>query len=65
MFETFIFKQFLILSLYFKKRTAANSCIWMVFKKIGSISIKRNKVTKENLGFFEDVTKIINNSDRP
>ena len=34
-------------------------------KKIGSISIKRNKVTKDNLGFFEDIYKIINNSSRP
>ena len=34
-------------------------------KKIGSISIKRNKVTKDNLGFFEDISKIINTSKRP
>ena len=34
-------------------------------KKIGSISIKRNKTTKENLGFFENISKIVNNSDRP
>jgi len=34
-------------------------------KKIGSISIKRNKITKDNLGFFEDISKTINNSKRP
>ena len=34
-------------------------------KKIGSISIKRNKVSKENLGFFDDISKQINLSDRP
>ena len=34
-------------------------------KKIGSISIKRNKVTKDNLGFFEDISKMINDSNRP
>ena len=34
-------------------------------KKIGSISIKRNKVTKDNLGFFEEITNQIKNSDRP
>ena len=34
-------------------------------KKIGSISIKRNKVTKDNLGFFEDISKIISSSKRP
>ena len=34
-------------------------------KKIGSISIKRNKVSKENLNFFDDISKQINSSDRP
>ena len=34
-------------------------------KKIGSISIKRNKVTKENLGFFDDISNTINTTDRP
>jgi len=34
-------------------------------KKIGSISIKRNKVSKENLSFFDDISKQINSSNRP
>ena len=34
-------------------------------RKIGSISIKRNKISKDNLGFFDDILKIINSSDRP
>ena len=34
-------------------------------KKIGSISIKRNKISKENLGFFDDISKQISSSDRP
>ena len=34
-------------------------------KKIGSISIKRNKVSKDNLDFFSDITKQVNSSDRP
>jgi 1-acyl-sn-glycerol-3-phosphate acyltransferase len=34
-------------------------------KKIGSISIKRNKITKDNLGFFDDISKIINKFKRP
>ena len=34
-------------------------------KKIGSISIKRNKTTKANLGFFEEILKLVNNSKRP
>ena len=34
-------------------------------KKIGSISIKRNKVTKDNMGFFDSISKVIINSKRP
>ena len=34
-------------------------------KKIGSISIKRNKVTKDNLSFFSDILNITQNSKRP
>ena len=34
-------------------------------KKIGSISIKRNKITKDNLGFFDDISNMIYNSNRP
>ena len=34
-------------------------------QKIGSISVKRNKVTKDNLGFFNDIFKLISNSNRP
>ena len=34
-------------------------------KKIGSISIKRNTITKNNLSFFDDVAQTIQNSNRP
>ena len=34
-------------------------------KKIGSISINRNKITKDNLGFSDQIKKHINNSNRP
>jgi len=34
-------------------------------KKIGSISIDRNKITKDNLGFSDQITKHTNNSNRP
>ena len=34
-------------------------------KKIGSISIDRNKITKNNLGFSEQIKNHINNSNRP
>jgi len=34
-------------------------------KKIGSISIKRNKISKDNLDFFNDIKEITSNSNRP
>ena len=34
-------------------------------KKIGSISIKRGKTSRENISFFDDIKKQINSSDRP
>ena len=34
-------------------------------KKIGSISIKRNKITKDNLGFIDDIIKMIQTTNRP
>ena len=34
-------------------------------KKIGSISINRDKITKDNLNFFEHVSATIQNSSRP
>ena len=37
----------------------------MVFKKIGSISIIRDKASKENLGFFNRISETIKKSGRP
>ena len=34
-------------------------------KKIGSIAIDRNKISKDNLGFSDQIKKHINNSSRP
>ena len=34
-------------------------------KKIGSISVNRNKITKDNLGFIEKIKSSIQNSNRP
>ena len=34
-------------------------------KKIGSISINRNKITKDNLGFIEKIKNSVKNSNRP
>ena len=37
----------------------------MYLKKIGSISIDRNKISKENLGFSDQIKFVINLSNRP
>ncbi len=34
-------------------------------KKIGSISINRNKISKDNLGLIDKIKKCVKNSDRP
>ncbi|MDA9731106.1 1-acyl-sn-glycerol-3-phosphate acyltransferase [Candidatus Pelagibacter sp.] len=66
MFETF-FLQTIFNSPVFilKKELLLIPIFGWYLKKIGSISIKRNKVTKENLSFFDDIYKIINNTNRP
>ena len=66
MFETF-FLQTIFNSPVFilKKELLFIPIFGWYLKKIGSISIKRNKVTKENLGFFDDISKTINTTDRP
>ena len=66
MFETF-FLQTIFNSPVFilKKELLMLPIFGWYLKKIGSISIKRNKISKENLSFFDDVLKQINSSDRP
>ena len=65
-FETF-FLQTLFNSPVFilKKELLMIPLFGWYLKKIGSISIKRNKISKDNLGFFDDISKQINSSDRP
>jgi len=66
MFETF-FLQTIFNSPVFilKKELLLIPIFGWYLKKIGSISINRNKVTKENLSFFDDIYKIINDTNRP
>ena len=66
MFETF-FLQIIFDSPIFilKKELIKIPIFGLYLKKIGSISINRNKTTKENLGFFDEILKTINNSKRP
>jgi 1-acyl-sn-glycerol-3-phosphate acyltransferase len=66
MFETFYLQTIFNSPVFIlKKELLLIPIFGWYLKKIGSISIKRNKVTKDNLGFFEDISKIVNNSDRP
>jgi 1-acyl-sn-glycerol-3-phosphate acyltransferase len=66
MFETF-FLQTIFNSPVFilKKELLMIPIFGWYLKKIGSISIKRNKTTKQNLSFFDDILKLINSSNRP
>ncbi|MDB9983286.1 1-acyl-sn-glycerol-3-phosphate acyltransferase [Candidatus Pelagibacter sp.] len=66
MFETF-FLQTIFNSPVFilKKELLMIPIFGWYLKKIGSISIKRNKISKENLTFFDDISEQINSSDRP
>jgi len=65
-FETF-FLQYIFNSPVFilKKELLKIPIFGWHLKKIGSISIDRNKITKDNLGFSDQIKKHINNSDRP
>ena len=66
MFETFYLQTIFNSPVFIlKKELLLIPIFGWYLKKIGSISIKRNKVTKDNLGFFQDISKIIQNSDRP
>ena len=66
MFETF-FLQTIFNSPVFilKKELLMLPIFGWYLKKIGSISIKRNKISKENLNFFDDISKQVHSSDRP
>ena len=66
MFETF-FLQTIFNSPVFilKKELLFIPIFGWYLKKIGSISIKRNKIAKENLDFFDDINKVIFNTNRP
>jgi 1-acyl-sn-glycerol-3-phosphate acyltransferase len=66
MFETFYLQTIFNSPVFIlKKELLIIPIFGWYLKKIGSISIKRNKVTKDNLGFFKDISKIINDSKRP
>ena len=66
MFETFYLQTIFNAPVFILKRELLLIPIFgWYLKKIGSISIKRNKISKDNLGFFDDIHKTINNTQRP
>ena len=66
MFETF-FLQIVFDSPIFilKKELLLIPVFGWYLKKIGSISINRNKVAKENIGFFDIILKTVKETNRP
>ena len=66
MFETFYLQTIFNSPVFIlKKELLIIPIFGWYLKKIGSISIKRNKITKDNLGFFNDISQMINKSNRP
>ena len=63
MFETFFLQTIFNSPIFIlKKELLLIPIFGWYLKKIGSISIKRNKISKENLGFFNDISEKINTS---
>ena len=66
MFETFYLQTIFNSPVFILKKELLSIPIFgWYLKKIGCISIKRGKTTKDNLGFFEDISKMINKTQRP
>tara|TARA_Y100000996_G_scaffold343016_1_gene280561 strand:- start:15 stop:716 length:702 start_codon:yes stop_codon:yes gene_type:complete len=66
MFETFFLQTIFNSPIFILKKELLRIPIFgWYLNKIGSISIKRNKITKDNLSFFHDIHKVIQNSSRP
>jgi len=66
MFETFVLQTIFNVPVFILKKELLKIPIFGLYlKKIGSISINRNKTTKENLGFFDEIVKAVTDSKRP
>ena len=66
MFETFYLQTIFNSPVFILKKELLMIPIFgWYLKKIGSISIKRGKTTKDNLNFFNNISQMIKNSDRP
>ena len=66
MFETFFLQTIFNSPVFILKKELLKIPIFgWYLKKIGSIYINRNKITKENLGFFDQISYLIKSSNRP
>ncbi len=66
MFETFYLQTIFNSPIFILKKELLKIPIFgWYLKKIGSISIKRNKTTKDNLNFFDQISEKIKKTDRP
>jgi len=66
MFETFFLQTVFNSPIFILKKELLSIPIFgMYLKKIGSISIDRDRTTKENLGFFEKIKTSVSSSKRP
>ena len=66
MFETFALQSVLDYPVFILKKELLKIPLFGLYlRKIGSISIERNKTTKENLGFFDKILNSVDSSNRP
>jgi len=66
MFETFFLQTIFNSPIFILKKELIKMPVFgWYLKKIGSIYIDRNKVTKENLGFFDQISNLVKSSNRP
>ena len=64
-FETFFLQTIFNNSVFILKKELIKIPLFGLYlKKLGCISINRDKISKENIGFSEEVGKVINNSDK-
>ena len=66
MFETFYLQTIFNSPIFILKNELLKIPIFgWYLKKIGSISVNRNKISKDNLGFIEKIKASVKNSNRP
>ena len=66
MFETFFLQTLFNSPIFILKKELLQIPIFgWYLKKIGSVSIKRDQIVRDNLGFYDKISKIMSNSNRP